>query len=180
MAPPVVAAAPWWCHSGAMDLSQYVEHVRHELGLAAEAGGEESRAVAERLVAPLESAIRLTLLDALSAATAEITTELAPGSVDLRLRGREPGFVVTPPPAEQPEESAVPPASGAPDLDEGATSRINFRLPEQLKFRIEEAAAAEGLSVNAWLVRIAAAGLGPARGPKRAPRSGQRFTGWVR
>ena len=30
----------------------------------------------------------------------EITTELAPGSVELRLRGRDPEFVVTPPPAD--------------------------------------------------------------------------------
>ena len=37
-------------------------------------------------------------------------------------------------------------------------SRINLRMPERLKARIEAAAAArEGLSVNAWLVRAAAA-----------------------
>ena len=71
-----------------MDLTQYVENLRRELAVAADAGGEDARALAERLTAPLESAVRLTLLDALSAAADEITRELAPGSVELRLRGR--------------------------------------------------------------------------------------------
>ena len=73
-----------------MDLTPYVNAVSEELAVAAEAGGPEARALAERLAAPLESAIRLTLLDALSAAAAEITRDLAPGSVDLRLRAANP------------------------------------------------------------------------------------------
>ena len=98
---------PLWCHTGAiMDLTPYVENLRRDLAVAAEAGGEDARALAERLTAPLESAIRLTLLDALSAAADEITRELAPGSVELRLRAGEPDFVVTPAPADEPVEPA--------------------------------------------------------------------------
>src|SRR3954452_6742429 len=78
-----------------MDLTPHVEQIRGQLAVAAEAGGEDARALAERLTAPLESAIRLTLLDALSAAADEITRELAPGSVELRLRAGEPEVVVT-------------------------------------------------------------------------------------
>jgi hypothetical protein len=63
-------------------------------------------------------------------------------------------------------------------------SRINLRLSESLKARIEEAAGRAGLSVNAWLVRAAAAGLeGGDRGRspgRRAPLRGQRYSGWVR
>src|ERR1700736_6513446 len=92
--------APLWCHHGAMDLRQYIDNIHSQLAVAAEAGGEEARALAERLVAPLDAAIRLTLQDVLSAAAEEITCELAPGSVELRLRGRDPEFVVTPPPVE--------------------------------------------------------------------------------
>lgn len=62
--------------------------------------GDEARALAERLTAPLESAARLTMLNVLSAATDEITRELAPGSVDVRLRGLDPDFLVTLPPAD--------------------------------------------------------------------------------
>src|SRR3954447_10259080 len=111
-----------------MELSPYVENLRRELAIAGEAGGDEARALAERLTAPLEPAVRLTLLDALSAAADEITRELAPGSVELRLRGGDPEFVVAVPAADDPVEPAAPP----PELDEGATARINLRLPEPL------------------------------------------------
>lgn len=171
-----------------MDLTPYVDALRRDLALAAEAGGDEARALAERLTAPLESAVRLALLDALSAAADEITRELAPGSVDLLLRGREPGFVVTPPPSDQhfelDFESTVDVPPSAPEAEDGGTSRINFRLPERLKERVEKAASQAGLSVNAWLVRAAAAALesgGRERGrTQRTTWGGQRYTGWVR
>ena len=83
-----------------MDLGPYVDSIHRQLEVAALAGGDEARALAERLAAPLDAAMRLALQDALSAATEEITTELAPGSVELRLRGRDPEFVVTLPPAD--------------------------------------------------------------------------------
>jgi len=168
-----------------MDLSPYVEGIRRELAVAAEAGGDDARALAERLTAPLESAVRLMLLEALSAAADEVTRELAPGSVELRLRSGEPEFAVTPPPGEpidDPEpatEAAAPP----PDADEGATARINLRLPEHLKAGIEQAAGRERLSVNAWMVRVAAAALArddQGRRPLRGSGPGQRYTGWVR
>jgi hypothetical protein len=166
-----------------MDMTPYVENLRRELAVAAEAGGEETHALAERLTAALESGIRLTLLDALSAAADEITRELAPGSAELRLRGGEPEFVVTPPPADEPVEPATM-APPPPDGEEGAMTRINLRLPEPLKAGIEQAAARERLSVNAWLVRAAGAALAnddPDRRPRqRGGRVGQAYTGWVR
>src|SRR4051795_11556811 len=97
---------PYWCHTGAMDLTRYVDDLRRELAVAADAGGDEARALAGRLTAPLEPAVRLMLLDALSTAADEVTRELAPGSVELRLRSGEPDFVVTPAPADAPVESA--------------------------------------------------------------------------
>ncbi|MCW3817687.1 ribbon-helix-helix protein, CopG family [Micromonospora sp. DR5-3] len=177
-----------------MDLTPYVSNLGREFATLAEAGGEEARTLVERLTGSLESAIRMTLLDALSAAADEITRDLAPGSVELRLRGRDPNFVVTPPPAEPIEvaaEKAAATADGAPDSDlliaeDGPAARINVRMPEQLKAAIEEAAAKEGRSVNAWLVRAAAAGLQRTdRDQRPEPRgSGKRtrqgFTGWVR
>jgi uncharacterized protein (DUF1778 family) len=63
-------------------------------------------------------------------------------------------------------------------------SRINLRMPDHLKARIEQAAASEGLSVNAWLVRAAATALertGPShRRERRASQGPQRYTGWGR
>ncbi len=169
-----------------MDLTQYVSSLRHELAVAAEAGGDDARALAERLTAPLESAVRLVLLDALSTAADEITRDLAPGSVDRRLRGREPTFVVTPPTAEPAFDEPAAPApvpAGPADGEEAAAARISFRLTEHLKSRIEEAAGQAGLSVNAWLVRAATAALesgGIGSGPsRRVAWGGQRYTGWV-
>ena len=181
--------APQWRYYGAMDLTPYVDALRDELAVAAEAGGDEARAVAERLTAPLESAVRLVLLEALSAAAGEITRELAPGSVDLRLRGREPSFVVTPPSVQVPFEAPDVSSSEAvwrvpPEGDDATMTRINLRLAQDLKDRVEEAARLAGLSVNAWLVRAAAAALSASdSGPpslRRAPRGGERYSGWVR
>ena len=67
--------------------------------------------------------------------------------------------------------------------EDGPAARINVRLPEQLKITIEAAAAKEGRSVNAWLVRAAAAAV--QRSDQRpdaggGKRSKQSFTGWVR
>ena len=109
-----------------MDLTPYVETLRRELAVAAEAGGEDARTLAERLTAPLEPAIRLMLLDALSAAADDITLELAPGSVELRLHSGEPDFVVTPAPADEPPER--PAAAPPPEEDDGPVARINLRL----------------------------------------------------
>src|SRR3954467_14030516 len=145
---------PQRCYYGIMHLETYVENLRRELAVAAEAGGDEARALAERLTAPLESGVRLTLLEALSAAADEITRELAPGSVELRLRAGEPEFVVMPPATPEPGERPAPPAPPLPpDADDAATTlaRINLRLPEHIKAAAEQAAARERLSVNAWL-----------------------------
>jgi hypothetical protein len=177
-----------------MDLTSYVSNLGREFATLAEAGGEEARALVERLTGSLESAIRMTLLEALSAAADEITRDLAPGSVELRLRGRDPNFIVTAPPVEPLQFAAgdaAAPVDRAPDselllAEDGPAARINVRLPEQLKAAIEEAAAGEGRSVNAWLVRAAAAALQRSdRDQRPEPRgSGKRtrqgFTGWVR
>jgi hypothetical protein len=74
---------------------------------------------------------------------------------------------------------AIAPVEG----DDGAMSRINLRMPDHVKASIERAAASEGLSVNAWLVRAAAVALERAstnRQPTpRAPVGRQRYTGWA-
>jgi hypothetical protein len=163
-----------------MDLTPLVDSLRREFAVAAEAAGEDAVALAERLASPLEAAIRLTLLDTLSAAADEITRDLAPGSVEVRLRRRDAEFAVTLPPAPAAEQAPEPVAL-PPEADDGAVSRINLRLPEQLKQRVEEAASRDRLSTNAWLVRAASSALGPDRGRPTQRRSvfGEKYTGWV-
>ncbi|SDP20691.1 ribbon-helix-helix protein, CopG family [Lentzea jiangxiensis] len=170
-----------------MDLTPYVASLGRELLTAVETGGGEASALVERLTVTMESAIRLALLEALSAAADEITADLAPDSVQVLLRGRDPKFVVTRQKPE-PQAAAAPEPAPAEDVaagfDDGTTVRINVRLPEPLKAAIDEAAAKEGRSVNAWLVRAASAQLSPKRDTTAETLSSitgaQRFVGWVR
>ncbi len=128
-----------------MDLTPYVERLRLDLAHAAAAASEETRDAAERLAVALDPAVRLTLMEALSQATSEITSEMRTGAVEVRLNGRDLDFVV-----EHEAAPAAPTApSGAPavgeaaedDEDDGATARITLRLPEGVKTRAEELAA---------------------------------------
>lgn len=162
-----------------MELGQYVGELQRQVVDAATNGAEETRAVAERLAAGLDAATRLVLLDVLSAAVGEITRDLAPGSVDLRLRGREVEFVVNQPSTEA--DSDDRPVASV-DLDDASTSRTTLRLPDAIKARVDEAAAADGLSVNTWLVRAIAAALQPKqrRSAQRTLRTGDNFAGWAR
>lgn len=171
-----------------MELDPYVASLQQQLALAADAGGDDARALAARLAPSLEATTRLVLLEALADAAGQITVDLAPGSVELRLRGRDPDFVVTVPerePAAPPEEESHHPASAAGPVDgddaDGGTARLTLRLPDHLKRRVEEGAAAQGQSVNAWLVRAVTDAL-TAGGAARRPAvraTDTRFTGWV-
>jgi len=142
-----------------MDITPYVESLRHDLAAAAEAGGPEAKATAERLALALDPAVRLALMDALSQAAAEITSELPTGSVDVRLRGREPEFVVDVPtmPLQPPAPPQPPTPPGAEDTEEGdddALARITLRIPESVKYKAEELAAKGGHSLNSWIVNV--------------------------
>jgi hypothetical protein len=140
-----------------MDITPYVESLRHDLAAAAEAGGPEARAAAERLALALDPAMRLALMDALSQAAAEITAELPAGSVDVRLRGREPELVVDVPrlpPAAPTAPSAPAAGEDAEEAEDDAVARITLRLPESVKYKAEELATKGGHSLNSWIVNV--------------------------
>jgi hypothetical protein len=166
-----------------MDLDRYLAELRVRLAATAELGDAEAQALAERLSVALEAATRLTVLEVLSDAASEITRQIAPGSVDVLLRGRDPHLVVTRP--TEPAFAEITPSSAADEaaaLDDTVTSRTTLRLPDRLKARVEQAAAEDGLSVNSWLVRAIAAALEPKsrRAAKRETREGDSVTGWAR
>ncbi|MEU7872238.1 toxin-antitoxin system HicB family antitoxin [Dactylosporangium sp. NPDC049140] len=167
-----------------MDLDRYVSDLQNQLAAAAANGDADARAVAEQLNVALEPAVRLMLLGALSDVAGEITQQIAPGSVEVVLRGRDPHLAVTRP---EPAPDAAGPtaaevAAPAPALDDTVSSRTTLRLPDRLKARAEQAAAEEGVSVNSWFVRAIAAALEPGvqRVPRRDTKQGERFTGWAR
>ena len=180
-----------------MDMTEHVDALRRDLAQAARAMGPEMEQAAERLSYAIDASTRLALLDALSNAAAEITTELDGRSVEVRLQGREPVFVVVgsgPAPLVPAETRAIPEGDTRvmSQADEGdETARITLRIPEALKTRAEELAGGRGQSLNTWLVnavRTATVGgptinvdttLGPGA-PGRNRRSNKRVQGWVR
>ena len=163
-----------------MDITALVNALRQDLACAAEVGGEDVKAAAERLLLALDPALRLTLMDALSQAAAEVSAALPGVVVSVRLQGREPVFVVEGAPAaaaaeDQPEDRF--------DDDGESNARITLRIPENLKARAETLAARRGQSLNTWLV--AAARAAAADRPHYSAESlhgfpGRRMKGWVR
>ena len=176
-----------------MDLTRYVEELKQQLTTAADLGGDDAVALAHKLAAHLDGTVRLVLFDALSTAADEITTDLAPGSVSVRLRGRDPEFEVVPPSSELTSPDVIHGAPVPPtaqqseswaEVDGSEIARITLRLPEHVKTRIEQAAAADRVSVNGWLARAVGAALEPRQPDPRTATvsavSGQRLTGWAR
>jgi hypothetical protein len=168
-----------------MELAPYVETLHRELSATADVAGDDVRRAADRLLTALDAAVRLVIIDALSAAAEQITAELAPGSVELRIRGRDPEFVVSAPAPPEPPAPPPPPSPPTFDADEATTARISLRLPDGLKARIEEAADGIGASVNSWLIRalqdaVVQIDQQTTDFQHHPTRRGKRLTGWVR
>ncbi len=139
-----------------MELAPFIDRLRQDLLTASDAIGPESRPVAERLLLALDPSVRRVMLEVLGQSAAEITAELPAGVVDVRLRGREPEFVVE---VHRPPEPPVPPGPVEPpeppdEEDDGAVARISLRLPESVKSRAEDLAARGGYSLNSWIVTV--------------------------
>ncbi|MBA2419487.1 MAG: toxin-antitoxin system HicB family antitoxin [Nocardioidaceae bacterium] len=149
-----------------MDLAPYVDRLRNDLADAAAAGGPQATEAAQRLALALDPAVRMTLMEALSDAAAEITAELHTAAVDVRLRGREPEFIVHQEPAAAalapiaptPPAPPTPPspdgeAADRVDEGDGTVARVTVRIPDSLKVRAEELAAERSQSLNSWIVQ---------------------------
>lgn len=161
-----------------MELSPYVDGLRDDLLAAAAAGTEATQETARLLTGALDASLRLCLVDALSALAAEVT-DASDVVVEIRMHGREPQVVVTP--AGPPLPAGVPPAGVPTDDDpDSGTARVTLRLPDALKAQAEQRAAAEGLSVNAWLVRAVAGALQGRAPEPTSHASGRRITGFAR
>jgi hypothetical protein len=154
-----------------MDLTPYLESLRADLAAAAAPGGSDTARAAELLGHSLEASARLALLEALSDAAAEITTRLRDASVEVRLRGRDADFVVN-------HAAPATDESPGPAVDGGELTRLTLRMPEALKTHVEQTAAAEGVSVNAWLVRAVTAAVQRPAGPPPSV-GGKRITGFA-
>jgi hypothetical protein len=140
-----------------MQLDGHIQAIQSDLAATAGIGDEATAQAAQRLSDALGSTLHLRLLDLLGEAALEIGGQLGSGRVEVRLAGREPELVVV----MEDTPDSVPVAPG-----EEFSGRISLRLPETLKSAVEAAAAQEGISTNAWLVRTLAHSL-HSRHPRR-------------
>ncbi len=170
-----------------MDLTPYIASLREDLATAASAGDESTRRTAEVLAAALEPAARLAIMNALSDLAAEVTAGLDDHVVDVRLSGRDVQVVVTSTaaPHDDPRPGDIPPVDETGDM-----SRMTLRLFEQLKSKAEQAAAAQGVSLNTFVQQAVQGALhgkgrgfgskdwGRGAGSERGQHSGSRVHGW--
>ena len=160
-----------------MNLTPYVQTVRDGVSSAAALADDHTRQVAEQLGTSVESATRLALIAALSDAASTISAELAPASVEVRISGGDPEFSVSVPRSDS-EPTLLPPPADAEsvaepvgfDGDDEPVARISLRLPTSVKVKVDEVAAAEGISGNAWLTRAVMDALAQSNGRPEWPR----------
>ncbi len=149
-----------------MNLTIVLEELQEELQSLAELGDERAGQIARRLASALGSSLRLRVYELLSQAAVEVSSNLPAGHVEVRLAGQEPELVFV---------DDTPGDGGTAAEDHSA--RISLRLPESLKASVERAAAREGVSTNAWLVRAIARAT---ESRPSHPTTGKRLSGYGR
>lgn len=156
-----------------MNLTPHVASIEEYLSAASAAGDEATSRAAGLLLVALEPAARLALMNALAELAEEVTGELGDRTVEIRLDSGEARVVVSAP--SETEDA------GGPELNElgGESSRITLRVPEELKALAERAAAAQGSSLNTWLVQTVRDAVRPWPAPQRGRGRTQRVRGWV-
>src|SRR5436190_18171400 len=153
-----------------MQLRPFIEGLQADLEEIAAVGDDAVGEAARRLTAAVGASAGLRLLDALTEAALELSSQLPSGHVEIRMSGQDPSLLYV----EDERQAPSPPAA-----EDSLVARISLRLPEGLKVAIEAAATREGVSVNSWLVRslaraVSSGGGGGRRGP------GNRLTGFGR
>ncbi|MDA8299988.1 MAG: toxin-antitoxin system HicB family antitoxin [Actinomycetota bacterium] len=151
-----------------MRISEVAEAISADLAALGGLGDEATAGTARRLAAAMQAPVTARLFELLGQVAAELGAALPDRRVEVRLAGGDVQFVVeASPPQPLPEEEPG---------GEGTGARITLRLPAQLKAKVEEASARDGLSLNAYIVRALSQQVRPAVGP----RVGRRLSGYGR
>lgn len=154
-----------------MQLTPYLAAVAEDLDRATQLADDSTRDVARRLMTVLEPGLRLAMVQLLSDAAAQLTSELSGPVVTIRMDGREPVWHVVAPETETP-----PHATPETDADDEGQARVTVRLPEAVKRRAETAAQAAGQSLNTWIIQALRRATSTGSTPKNSSR---RITGWA-
>jgi hypothetical protein len=149
-------------------MSQVVDGLRSDVVAVGELGDDTVAEVAERIADVLGRSVPGRVLDLLSDAAAELTATLSDGRVDVRVAGDDVEMTYV---EDEPGPSAAPSGDGDAQL-----ARISLRLGEGLKSRLEAGVAAEGVSVNTYIVHMLERGM--SNGRNRSHRAGNRLHGY--
>jgi hypothetical protein len=147
-----------------MKMSLVIEGLRSDIIAVGELGDQAVAEVAERIAGLFSRSAPSRILDLLSDVAAELSEEVPEGRIEIRLVGDDVEFAYM---------DERPPAA---DADADLSSRITLRLSEQLKSRVEECASRDGLSVNAWVLRMLERGTSSSSA--RTHRVGSRLHGY--
>jgi len=172
-----------------MEAARFVDAIRNELARLAALGDDRLAALTERLAVALEGPLVLQLAEAAATWAAEASAQLPDGGLVARFADGRVDVLYLPYDEDPAHDEKPPPADPAPPAEgEDLSARITLRLPAGLKERVDRAAATEGVSTNAWVLRALAEALAPdsPRGPRawsrlpRPPGGRRRLTGYGR
>jgi hypothetical protein len=158
-----------------MKMSLVVDGLRSDVISVGELGDDTVAEVADRIAEVLGRSIPSRILDLLSEVAAEVSAELPDGRLEIRVAGDDVDLAYV---DDAPARADSPAGAGDGDgeRDRDMSARITLRLSESLKARVEEGAAREGISVNAFIVRTLEHGA--ADGHKRKSHVGNRLRGY--
>lgn len=128
-----------------MQLSHAISGLENAVEAQLRVAGTESAEIGAQLLNALRPAIRQTLMEVVTMAATEVSSQLPSQRVEVRLVEGDPELVVS----DDGTGAPTPPPPPGVDDDE---ARITLRLPGYLKELIAEAAAGSGDSLNAFVV----------------------------
>lgn len=133
-----------------MQLSNAITNLETAVETQLRVAGPEIAEAGTQLLAALRPAIKQTMMEVVTMAVAEISSQLDTQAIDIKLVDGDPELVVredlsaVPPPPP-------PPPPGSEDSDE---ARITVRLPGYLKDLISVEAESAGDSINSYVVEL--------------------------
>jgi hypothetical protein len=159
-----------------MKMSLVVDGLRSDVISVGELGDDTVAEVADRIAELLGRSIPSRILDLLSEVAAEVSAELPDGRVEIRVAGDDVDLAYV---EDAPTRLAAAggESDGDRERDRDMSARITLRLSESLKTRVEESAARDGVSVNAFIVRTLEHGASGEHN-KRKSYAGNRLRGY--
>src|ERR1700683_4607369 len=148
-----------------MQTSWFTESLRSDLEAVGSMGSEKAMKVADRMITVALPLAKARMLEAMSMALAELSAVMGVEGIDLRVSGDDVTFVPTQ--ADRPPTTVVD--------QSGEQARFSLRPPDDLKTRVDDRAANEGISTNTWIVRTLEAAVG--HGARHSPR-GRHLSGF--